>query len=315
MTPAAVVDYEASQRGALAEFLNEAYADIRALPGLGIEGPDCPEFTEGGLAQWEQNGAHIALAMEGDAIVSAAGWGRFGEEAVCDILFIGTAPAHRRRGHARELLRRCEAWARERSLEQLRTQSFVDSRRTAACGLLAACGFEVRDPEHMNITMQVDMDAWEPRVPELPEGYRIVRFQDGDEQAWADVQKAVFDGDGTEEWFRRRFRDRPNFDPGGWLFLERNGERVGITGAIVWFRDEAMTQPSGSLIEWVGVLPAERGKRLGEALMVAALNYLKGRDVYPNCLVTQYFRKPAVALYEKLGFRTVREWRTYVKPL
>ena len=159
------------------------------------------------------------------------------------------------------------------------------------------------------------MDAWEPRVPELPEGYRIVRFQDGDEQAWADVQKAVFDGDGTEEWFRRRFRDRPNFDPGGWLFLERNGERVGITGAIVWFRDEAMTQPSGSLIEWVGVLPAERGKRLGEALMVAALNYLKGRDVYPNCLVTQYFRKPAVALYEKLGFRTVREWRTYVKPL
>jgi ribosomal protein S18 acetylase RimI-like enzyme len=76
-----------------------------------------------------------------------------------------------------------------------------------------------------------------------------------------------------------------------------------------------MTRPSGSLIEWVGVLPEERGRNLGEALMVACLNYLKGRAVQPNCLVTQYFRQAAVGLYAKLGYRVVRECRSYIKEL
>jgi len=90
---------------------------------------------------------------------------------------------------------------------------------------------------------------------------------------------------------------------------------VGITGAIVWFGNEAMTRPSGALVEWVGVVPEERGKNLGEALLVAALNYLKGRNVYPNCLVTQPFRKAAIGLYEKLGYQTVREMTFYAKQL
>jgi ribosomal protein S18 acetylase RimI-like enzyme len=65
----------------------------------------------------------------------------------------------------------------------------------------------------------------------------------------------------------------------------------------------------------VGVLEEERGRKLGEALMVACLNYLKERAVEPNCIVTQYAREPAVELYKKLGYRFVREWRTYVKAL
>lgn len=286
---------------------------------MGVEGPDYPEFTEAGLAAQEKNGAMAPagtfVLVENGQIVAAAASGESGTEEVAQVGFIATAPSHRRRGHAATLLARCEDRARGVGAKALVTGPFVDSRYTPACRLFECSGFHVRGLDTSNMTMEIDIDQWQPRKLPLPGGYRLVCFREGDEQAWCDLKDAVFGGRPTVEWFRRRFRDQPNFDPDGWFFVERNGRKVGMAGAIVWFEDAAMARPSGSLIEWVGVLAEERGRNLGEALMVACLNYLKGRAVYPNCLVTQYSRHAAVGLYEKLGYRVVRECRTYEKAL
>ena len=253
-----VTEYNAAMREGLVEFLNDAYADIRALKAVAVEGRDYPPFTTEQTADRVEQGERILAIADGEAVVSAIGWAPAGE-GVCSITFIATSPARRRQGHAAALLAECGRQARAEGMTELRTGPFVDSRYEPACRLFEACGFEVRDPTGMNITMETDIAAWTPREPELPDGYNIVPFRDGDEQAWVDLQKAVFGGNGTEEWFRQRFRDRPNFDPDGWFFLERDGRRVGITGAIVWFEDEAMTRPAGALMEWVGVVPEERG--------------------------------------------------------
>ncbi len=255
------------------------------------------------------------LLFEGDGIVSAASWEKTGDERVGRVAFVATAPSHRRHGHAATLLGRCEEQARRAGRERLRTGPFVDSRYEPACRLFEHCGFQVHALEQSDMTMETDIEQWEPREPALPDGYQLVRFHDGDEQAWCDLKAAVFGGSSTVEWFRQRFRDQPNFDPDGWFFVEHDGRKVGMAGAIVWFEDAAMARPSGALIEWVGLLPEERGKRLGKALVVACLNYLKERAVRPNCLVTQYFRRGAVGLYEKFGYRVVRECRRYEKAL
>lgn len=65
----------------------------------------------------------------------------------------------------------------------------------------------------------------------------------------------------------------------------------------------------------MGVLPEYRGLGLGECLMRACLNYVHQHHVKPCQLITQPFRKAAIGLYEKLGFRVVRENRIYEKCL
>ncbi|MGQ9731735.1 MAG: GNAT family N-acetyltransferase [Candidatus Zipacnadales bacterium] len=299
----------------LTAFLNEAYADLRALPRYWIEGPDYPEFTEVGVAQLATWGQIWVVLDQGD-IIAAVGCGQSADNKEADIVFIATAPNRRREGHATRLLQYCEIHARSVGCNRIRTRSIVDSRYTPACAFFESCEYDVYAPDHMNVCYEIDIARWQPRVAMLPPGFRIRVFHEGDEQVWVNVHQAVFGGSATVEWFRDRFRDLPNFDPNGWFFaLDPTGKPVGIAGAIVWFFDEGLTQPSGALVEWVGVLPEARGRGIGEALMVTCLNYLKQRNVRPNCLLTQYSRRSAVALYEKLGFRKIREHRTYVKVL
>ncbi len=299
----------------LAAFLNEAYADVRALRAVGVEAPDYPEFTVAGLQTRDEQGAETLVAYDEGRIVSAASWRRHDSDPTGILDFVATGPHHRRKGCARRLLAEFESWARGLGLERLQTGPIVDSRLAPACGLLESCGFSVRDPMHMNTTWVIDLAHWVVQPPRLTDGYRVISFQPGDEAIWCELHRSVFGGSATPEWFMGRFGDQPNFDPEGWFFVERDGRKVGMAGAIVWFHDAALTQPSGALVEWVGVLETERGKHLGEALMLSCLNYLAGRRVEPNCIVTQYARGPAVELYKKLGYRFVREWRTYVKAL
>lgn len=307
--------YRSVMRAELVTLLNEAYADVRGLPAVGVERPDYPHFTEEQLVAREAEGCEIVLVRDAGRIVSAASWRAIIPESYGVIDFIATRPECRRAGHARTLLAECENWARRIGLRHLQTGPFVDSRLEPACSLFEACGFQVRDPMHMNTTWAIDIGKWTPRDPVVPSGYRVVTFGPGDEVTWCELHRSIFGSSVTPEWFVGRFGGLPNFDPNGWFFVERGRQKVGMAGAIVWFHDDSLTQPSGALVEWVGVLEEERGKHLGEALMVACLNYLKRRAVEPNCIVTQYARKAAVSLYKKLGYRFVRECRTYLKPL
>jgi len=254
----------------------------------------------------------VTLALA-DRLVCLADVRVSGEQAL--VGWFATHPDHRRKGHASACLQRALAHVRERGAAAIRTHGFTDSRNTAACAFLEHRGFTVRDPEHQNIVMQIDMDHYEPRPVELPEGYRVTSLRMDRLQDWVTVKDAVFESKTTPEWFMANFGSRPDFDPAGWHVLYCEDEPIGIAGAD-FHRDPAHPETiSGCQIEWVGVLDTHRGKRLGESLMRTCLNYTKQHGVNPCQLITQIFRQAAVLLYEKLGFRHVREDRTYERPL
>ena len=55
-------------------------------------------------------------------------------------------------------------------------------------------------------------------------------------------------------------------------------------------------------LDWIGVLPQHRGKKLGEYVSVACLRSLAARGERYCTLWTQPSRVAAIGLYERLGF-------------
>ena len=313
-----IVNYRTEFADALVEVINRAFAPLRELPRVNPEGPELGIYTHADLARHLSEGlldpvfSHVALA-DGRPIALV----ECRLNAVRDIAEIGWIAAHPEfTGHA--LARRCLERALRAALDHgatdARTWHTIDSRWTDACAFLTAMGFEVQNPQKHNITMQIDLDAYEPREPVVPEGYEIVTYKDGDSAEWAALKDAIFGGETAPDQFLREFAARHDFDPAGWFFVVHEGRKVGMTGAMIC-RNRQTGVVTGGQIHWVGALAEERGKGLGEALMLAGLNYFKALEADPCVLVTQHFRVPAVTLYEKLGFRLVREEQIYIRKL
>ena len=318
LTNAEIVNYRTEFADALVEAFNLALAPLRELPRVNPEGPELGIYTHADLTRHVSEGrldpvfSHVAL-VEGRPVALA----ECRLNAVRETAEIGWVAAHPEfagQGLARRCLERSLQTALDHGATEARTWHLIDSRWTTACAFLAAMGFEVENPDKHNITMQIDFHAYAPREPILPEGYEIVSYVEGDAAEWATLKDAIFGGETAPDLFSREFASRHDFDPTGWFFAVHEGRKVGMTGAMIC-RNRQTGAVTGGQIHWVGALPEERGKGLGEALMLAGLNYLHALEADPCVLVTQHFRVPAVKLYEKLGFRLVREMQTYVKKL
>jgi GxxExxY protein len=140
----------------------------------------------------------------------------------------------------------------------------------------------------------------------VPDGYRLRSYRPGDEEAWARLINAAF---ATE---KRQFdpvtaasfeREYPTSHGESWdwiLFAERlaDGALAGTTAAWEAERDGRRM----GLVHWVAVDPVDRGRRLGEALLAAALHAMRARGHTEVYLNTGPELAAAVQLYERLGF-------------
>ncbi|MEN6548481.1 MAG: GNAT family N-acetyltransferase [Armatimonadia bacterium] len=301
---------------AIAALLNAAYEPLRALPRV------VPEPVEPALVTPEEIvarraqgwfGENCTATMRDGKLVALLDFQVTGDEA--SIGAFVTHPDYQRQGLGSANLATALEAMRATSAATVRTASFVDSRNLAACDCLERAGFTVRDPEHQNIVMQIEMDAYQPLPVELPPGYRIESLRLEWLEAWMTVKNRVFESSGGPDWFRSVFADRWDFEPQGWHVLFHGDEMIGTAGADL-HRDPAHpNRYSGCQIEYVAVYSEHRGLRLGEMLVGACLNYAKRLGVKPCQLITQPFRVPAIKLYERLGFRKVRENRTYERLL
>lgn len=295
--------------------LNEAHEELRRLPRLDIYSPATPPLaTPEALRQALHAGTISAEASHvlwhGPRPVAAIGVS-FEPGAAAKIQWLAVAPDHRRRGLGKRLLRHAIAAARSGGCTTV-TNSSVDSRWQAAVGLFESHGFVWADPDHCNMTMQMDISTWTPREPSLPPGFQIRSMRDGDEEQWTIVKRSAFRDDTPMGWWQQVWGSRPDHDPDGWKVCEHGGRIVGIAAAVVKDLPEG---GKGCCIEWVGVLPEFQGLGLGRALMTACLNYAARFQPNPMVVVTQRFRAAAVALYESLGFRVANEYRRYVLDL
>lgn len=304
---------------ALANLLNAAYAEARALPRVVPQPQEIPDFTPNWiLAQREQAwfGKGLITHEADGELVSLVDVRVEGEEA--QIGCFATHPDHRRHGYASHCLRQALVHARGLGARRARAghviSGLIDSRIASACAFLEHHGFAVRDLSHQNMVLQIDTDGYEPQPVELPEGYELRTLDLNRLDEWLAVRNAVF-GPVPEAWLLNTFVSRWDFDPAGWQIVYCGNEPVGIAGAD-FHRDPAHPETiSGCQIEYVGVREEHRGKRLGELLMYACLNHAQRHQVRPCQLITQRFRTAAVTLYEKLGFRFMRDNHIYEKSL
>ena len=296
---------------AIASLLNAAWAEAAALPRVVAWPVELPLLTEQDvLARREQGwlGEGLCTSEDDGEPVSLVDVSYSGE--VGQIGWFGTSPALRRRGLASDCLRRGLQYLKAHGVKRVRTEGFVDSRVASACGFLEAHGLTVRDPQQQNIVMQIDMDQYKPVPIVLPPDYRLEVLRPEGVPLWLEAKDRVFGGATPSDWFEKTFGYRWDFEWDGWLTLWRGDEIIGLSGADL-FRDPAHPESyCGSQIEYVGVLEGHRGLQLGKLIVCACLNHIKERGV-PCQLITQRFRVPAVTLYERLGFRHVRENRVY----
>ncbi len=122
------------------------------------------------------------------------------------------------------------------------------------------------------------------------------------------LKNACFHVEGRRSWtvddFNRAFA---NCDHSRILIAIKDGHMAGTASA--WEANYG-GGPVG-LIHWVGTDPEFRGKGLGYALSLRALEELAALGYEDAWLNTSRSREPAVRLYKRLGFRVHRETVDY----
>lgn len=179
----------------------------------------------------------------------------------------------------------------------------LSSSRRILRPLQSAINYYRENPNHPQLRMQLaNLNNLENTVTP-PLGYEIRTYKKGDEPSWIRIIKASFGKNLTEtpETILNDILSNPEFDPESFFFATYNNEPVGTVCAL--------TRPVGSstvgFIHMTAVTPKHQGKRLGRALTLAALHFLKKKGIGSVILDTDDFRLKAIQTYLGLGFKPV----------
>ena len=138
---------------------------------------------------------------------------------------------------------------------------------------------------------------------DLPEGFRFVSFQQGDEEFWAEIENSVLefpDKESALERFNKIFLPFHGEPERRIFFIETNeGHKVG--NIMVWWK--YVDQQRFPTIDWVAIRPEYQGKKLGYPLVSYGLK--KAIEIEGDrelLLTTQTHSHKAIKLYLALGF-------------
>ncbi|MFD5631391.1 MULTISPECIES: mycothiol synthase [unclassified Streptomyces] len=145
-----------------------------------------------------------------------------------------------------------------------------------------------------------DLDLPEPR---LPDGVHVRAFVPGrDDAAWLAVNAEAFAHHPEQGSLTQRDLDdrmaEPWFDPSGFFLAFRDGELIGFHWTKVHARERL------GEVYVVGVRPGAQGGGLGKSLTTIGLRHLAAQSLPTAMLYVDADNKPAVTVYERLGFRT-----------
>ena len=136
-----------------------------------------------------------------------------------------------------------------------------------------------------------------PAVPDLPQGYVLREYRDGDLEGLAALLRAAFKDDvWTAEQAKEVLVDAPDVEKT--FVVARND--VPVATASVRLLPERF--PESGYVHWVAADPAEKGQRLGFVVTLAVLHAFRERGLKDAVLETDDHRLAAIETYQNLGF-------------
>ncbi|MYC76248.1 GNAT family N-acetyltransferase [Candidatus Poribacteria bacterium] len=134
---------------------------------------------------------------------------------------------------------------------------------------------------------------------QLPPGYGIRTYREGDEVHWARIISDSFGGrTRTAQDTRNEITSRDVFIPDGLYFATHQDIPVGT--ACAW--RESVDEKDVGYVHMVGVVAEHTGHKLGKWVSLAVLIYFRNNGFKCSMLDTDDFRVPAVKTYLNLGF-------------
>ena len=154
---------------------------------------------------------------------------------------------------------------------------------------------------------------------ELPPGYDMRTYREGDEMHWANIISDSFGGkQRTAEDTRNEITGQERFVPDGFYFATHDGTPVGT--ACAW--RQTVDETEVGYVHMVGVASAHTGHKLGKWVSLAVLIYFRDYGFRCAMLDTDDFRIPAIKTYLNLGFVPVyiedeqpKRWRAIFEKL
>ena len=134
---------------------------------------------------------------------------------------------------------------------------------------------------------------------QLPTGYDIRTYREGDEIHWAHIISDSFGGrERTAEDTQNEITCRDVFLPDGLYFATYQGIPIGT--ACAW--QQSVDEKEVGYVHMVGVMEAHTGHKLGKWVSLAVLLYSRDNGFKCAMLDTDDFRVPAIKTYLNLGF-------------
>ncbi len=271
--------------------------DVRGLLLAARASDGRPEVAQDGPLPSEfRSGSHV-LARAGDALVGYAHLNTKGDARGRPVAELIVHPEHRRRGVGSTLAES----VLERAGRPMRFWSHGDhpgARRIAERFGLA----RVRE------LLQLGLDFGgcpQLPIPSWPAGVRLRTFVVGqDEPDVIEVNRRAFDWHPEQGALTvddlAATEDEGWFDPDGFFLAIDPEDRL------LGFHWTKLHSPAVGEVYVVGVDPDAQGSGLGTALTLAGLHHLHRSGVHQVILYVESDNKPALAVYTRLGFTTLK---------
>lgn len=222
-------------------------------------------------------------------------------------------PDHRRRGHGRRLVDAARKLVRSRGLDRLILYGPAD--HPPAAGFIAALGFTY----HSSLWLfELSPDIAVP-PPAFPDDVVVRPYRHPDDLAtYLEVANASFVDHPTPMRFVERAirhtHELPDFDPDGILLV---APRADPARPIAWAKTEHEMTEAGErrgYVNFVGVVPAWRGRGLGRELLRWGIARLRDAGAGTIELNVEAANERALGLYRRTGFEPKVEWPHYALP-
>ena len=148
-------------------------------------------------------------------------------------------------------------------------------------------------------------DIYDCPTAGLPAGYTLRYFLPGDELHWQAIHDLAdpYNQD-RPDLFRNQFGSNQHLLAWRQIYM-LNAVEQPVATVTAWFDEQRIHGPYWGQLHWLAIVPGEQGQGLGDTMVTACLQTLRGLGHREAFLNTDSRRLPAVNLYLKYGFRPV----------